>query len=711
MAERAGASGAQAAGPRGQGTLDQGPLDQGPLEECDIIMRGGITSGVVYPGVLVALSRSYRFRNIGGASAGAIAAGVAAAAEYGRRSGKRTDAFESVVAGLPEELGGSAKADGRLGTDFRTIFRPAAPLAPLLDIGWTYLGGGAWLAGIAAFLGRLLAPILRPAVATAAAAALLAALLGFVMVVSVAGGFSLASVIFGLIVALTFAALTACLLLPLLLLQDRRGLGEAFSGPLASLKSNGFGLCPGVNPALGLASTTADFVEEGGFADWMHATIQRAAGRDVQDLPLLMSDLWGADDAWSGAAPGTGRAIDLMFTTTNLSQQLPHQFPFLERTGSILWFAEEDLQDVLPAPVLAYMLGLFDMEGPDRTEGRRAFYQNSPPMIANGRRYYRLPMPQDMPVLLGVRLSMSFPGLISAVQLHESAAWEERRGTDIASTLKPCWFSDGGITSNFPVTSFDAPLPSRPTFCINLADLPPREGRNTSRRIVMVENNSQHIRALYRSRLDDLPGFLNAIVDTARNGRENELMTMPGHRDRIVTIRLDPKREGGLNLDMDAQTIRRLSCLGLKAGRMLAERFTVKGPAKGMGWANHRWVRLRITLAGAEGLLVRFDEGWRRRHADGMSFETLLGSAQWNSAPSYQWLGKQAAQEAAARVGQLRDLAESLAAAVADRPDRSVWNGVRKRPNDRGSLSRDGAAPQPAMGFELRPIGRDPRRS
>src|SRR5262245_46859097 len=50
-------------------------------------MKGGITSGVVYPGVVVRLARRYRFRSIGGASVGALAAAMTAAAEYGRPSG------------------------------------------------------------------------------------------------------------------------------------------------------------------------------------------------------------------------------------------------------------------------------------------------------------------------------------------------------------------------------------------------------------------------------------------------------------------------------------------------------------------------------------------------------------------------------------------------------------------------------------------------
>ncbi len=61
--------------------------DEACLKECDLIMKGGITSGIVYPPLVIKLSRKYRFRNVGGTSAGAIAAAVTAAAEHGRRFG------------------------------------------------------------------------------------------------------------------------------------------------------------------------------------------------------------------------------------------------------------------------------------------------------------------------------------------------------------------------------------------------------------------------------------------------------------------------------------------------------------------------------------------------------------------------------------------------------------------------------------------------
>ena len=61
-------------------------------ERCDLVMKGGITSGVVYPAAILELATHYQLRNIGGASAGAIAAAGAAAAELGRSApGARPD--------------------------------------------------------------------------------------------------------------------------------------------------------------------------------------------------------------------------------------------------------------------------------------------------------------------------------------------------------------------------------------------------------------------------------------------------------------------------------------------------------------------------------------------------------------------------------------------------------------------------------------------
>src|SRR5467141_4181901 len=50
-----------------------------PEKNCDLVMKGGVTSGVVYPKAIFELSKEYRFSSIGGTSAGAIAAVATAA--------------------------------------------------------------------------------------------------------------------------------------------------------------------------------------------------------------------------------------------------------------------------------------------------------------------------------------------------------------------------------------------------------------------------------------------------------------------------------------------------------------------------------------------------------------------------------------------------------------------------------------------------------
>lgn len=90
-----------------------------PKDACDIVMKGGITSGVVYPLAIYKLSQNYRFENIGGTSAGAIAAVMTAAAEYGRETG----GFEKIKA-LPEDLS----------TTLIDKFQPTPQFAPLFQV-------------------------------------------------------------------------------------------------------------------------------------------------------------------------------------------------------------------------------------------------------------------------------------------------------------------------------------------------------------------------------------------------------------------------------------------------------------------------------------------------------------------------------------------------------------------------------------------------
>ena len=77
-------------------------MTKAPKLECDLVMRGGITSGIVYPRAIAKLAETYNFRSIGGTSAGAIAAAVSAAAQLGVRKGK--DRFPTLIKDLPARL-------------------------------------------------------------------------------------------------------------------------------------------------------------------------------------------------------------------------------------------------------------------------------------------------------------------------------------------------------------------------------------------------------------------------------------------------------------------------------------------------------------------------------------------------------------------------------------------------------------------------------
>src|SRR5688572_5299789 len=90
------------------------------LKECDLVMKGGITSGIVYPPLVSVLKEKYRFRSIGGTSAGAIAAAATAAAEFGRDTG----GFDRLD-GLRKEL---AQGDFLL-----NLFQPSRPTRPLFN--------------------------------------------------------------------------------------------------------------------------------------------------------------------------------------------------------------------------------------------------------------------------------------------------------------------------------------------------------------------------------------------------------------------------------------------------------------------------------------------------------------------------------------------------------------------------------------------------
>jgi len=419
---------------------------------CDLVMKGGITSGIVFPTAVARLSTQYRFRHIGGTSAGAIAAAGAAAAEFRRATDRVQPGYGfAELARLPEYLGGRPeRGHSRL---FR-LFEPEPAARRHFAI-------------LAAMLNRtsVAARVLHGSRALAWAfplAAVLGAIPGLILVAAAHGGSPLG------IVAAAIAALFAV----------AGGIAGAVVAATASLAR----LLPACEFGLVRGHSTSG--DRSRLTDWLHGYLQDLAGKRSGE-PLTFGDLDGVL-----LDPATGvRGIDLQMMTTALSLGRPYSLPF---DNEQFYFKPDELALYFPADVIEWMVA----HPGDRSNANRA---RDDAMRSFG--YQPLPMRATLPVIVAVRLSLSFPVLLSAVPLYRYA-WERfdrgtgagaarREGTYAAenaaippgddtsdvdaapsaaattareprfieANVRRVLFSDGGICSNFPLQMFDAVLP------------------------------------------------------------------------------------------------------------------------------------------------------------------------------------------------------------------------------------------------------------
>ena len=134
-------------------------------------MKGGVTSGVVYPPAICELAQHYHFRSIGGTSAGAIAAAVTAAAEYQRAHVRQTCADLNCSKELPTRLG-ETDADGR--SQLLRLFQPDPPCSRLFAVLVASLNqDGTWRRIGAILLGCISAYWIASVVSLAIAAAIM----------------------------------------------------------------------------------------------------------------------------------------------------------------------------------------------------------------------------------------------------------------------------------------------------------------------------------------------------------------------------------------------------------------------------------------------------------------------------------------------------------------------------------------------------------
>jgi hypothetical protein len=532
--------------------------------DCDMVMKGGITSGVVYPRAVCRLATRHRLRRLGGASAGAIAATMAAAAEAGRTTGGFVRLNQ-----LPDELG----------QKLASLLQPSKATLPAFDAmsawiepEWSTLRkvrGILWLALRHNWLAWSVTFLLAMAGAVA-------------FDVWLSGVPSHASEWWKLAAALLIwlpVALVLSFAVSMLVLVRRT---------LMALPAEGYGLCDG--------HTRRPGGRDQPLTDWMAEQLERLAGKQVGKEPLTFGDLWGpqAVKAYRSAmtlAVGESqlpdaqrralrdqREVDVLVMTTDLTHRRPYSFPF---DTQVFHWCPDCLDAYLPDHVVSHMEKTSD-EVADETSGGHAVSKLCP-MHPNRRLRY-LPLAPDLPLVVAARLSLSFPGLISAVPLHAvdwAAAPADRR-------VVPVWFSDGGIASNFPMHFFDRPWPRRPTFGINLLPVSPGYPDQMTWRPTA---GAAGILPRYRP-MGSMIGFVQSILDTMQNWSDNTQITMPGFRDRVAEVRL-LSEEGGMNLRMPAPVVSRLADRGAEAAALF-DSFDL---------AVHKWIRHRVAMSSLDELL------------------------------------------------------------------------------------------------------------
>ena len=555
---------------------------------CDLVLKGGAASGFVYSGTIVELARSYRFQSIGGTSAGAGAAGVAAAAEYGRRSGNPEAWGFAGIEHVPEW---AAEKTANGWTRLKHLFGPDPRTARLYEVvsaPFTAREGGLRKALVAALRGYWFGTAGGIAIAAAAAGWLLwllgPSLAPAVIILALAG-------LAGVLLALGFVGYAV------------------WKDATVELAANHYGLC-------GAKSEPDETPDR--MTGWLYKLYQQLAGKPMGE-PLTFGDLWNAP-----ALEGE-RGIGLSLMSVNLSLGRPVRITCDDEHETLeedeeYWFDPADFERLFPKAVVAAMVAAAAAE-PGGRSGR----------------YLRFPRMSRVPVIVGVRMSFALPVLFSAVRLYKRDASrlpvERAAGENVPdAALEPCWFVDGGVCTSLPIHLFDKPMPRWPTFAVNLRRTHPDaqgEDRGPLRVWMDHEFASSPAKGWLREwwkRIDvdaiarepgrfdpevpaaaQLKRLLGAMFGTAIGWVDGAQLRLATCRDRVAHVCLD-EAEGAFNVDTDSAAIRRLARYGTRAGEKLVARFAEIDAA---GWTEHRAIRYIAAMQLAARFIDDFETGFR----------------------------------------------------------------------------------------------------
>lgn len=621
-------------------------------EYCDLVMKGGITSGVIYPAAAVKLAERYRFKNIGGTSAGAIAASVVAAAEFGRRAGN-TAAFD-VLKNMPDNLASNGHLLKLFTPDKRTgkIFHVALGTMSCKSTAGKILKGvtGLLLASPLASVPTFLLGLVLPTTLFC-----LLAHHSLTPIVTIVTNHPWVCGICGALTGFAFALVSAAYF--------------GFRASVSAIASNGFGLCSG------MASQTGS---GGSLTEWIDEQIQTAAGLTNKQSALTFGDLWTAKP-YPGECLVAVRTINFQAVTTGISDGRPFTIPFLK---GAFYFDPEEWKAYFPRRILSDMAAAgekYERHKHPRIPGVAPTGDQRDVVAPAGQKLCRLPRNEELPILVATRMSLSFPGLLSAVPLYSvdyRIARNQAPGTEYDTRVgSKLWFSDGGICSNFPIGCFDSPLPRWPTFGINLqpastvtcalterpaaafVTLPPPVGDvpsigNFIGDAVWAPTGVTEQEDPFKC----IANFANAIINTMQNWQDNLQAGAPGFRDRIVTVALCPD-EGGLNLNMAPALIAALSARGTQAASLLVDPPVPGSSQRSFDFSQHIFTRFRITLCALQDYLQELDMSYGSPlPQDSQGWSYIKGT---NIPPHYKWAHPNIRDKAAQALVELQDLIQA----------------------------------------------------
>ena len=283
-------------------------------------------------------------------------------------------------------------------------------------------------------------------------------------------------------------------------------------GVLAELQrytDNDYGLCHGnTNRLFKSKGVSKDLT---GLTDWLGEYLNTLAGKNPGDPPLTFGELWDAtlsttrlpdtsleqtiktsletrvlnpqtptpSDARSDdpsqinpdqLVDNIEKTIDLRVISTCLTHGRPYTFP---NDREDIYFNRSELERFFPKQVIEHMIAHTRINSKTVRliieERQRQATEKGTTYALEQHDLFALPVARDLPVIFAVRMSLSFPVLFSMLPLWAKDYRSKRNlKPGRITNLEKVWFTDGGISSNFPVHLFDDPLPARPTFTLNL---------------------------------------------------------------------------------------------------------------------------------------------------------------------------------------------------------------------------------------------------